>query len=178
MSYFFNDSDSRRPLSDNQLLVADSDNTIKVIVAVSNGNELKLGYELNTFVGIDLSGNELHGVIPVGIFCLQGVQYLNLSYNFLCGRFPAFEVMHSSVALDLSHNSLSGQVPDNVSSLHNLTLLNLSYNCFSGLISQQQGYGRFPGAFAGNPKLCVESTGRECGKDSDPAYPVKTFEKK
>ncbi|KAE8676376.1 hypothetical protein F3Y22_tig00111614pilonHSYRG00008 [Hibiscus syriacus] len=51
----------------------------------------------------------------------------------------SFNFKHSStVGIDLSNNLLQGSVPGN------------------------QGYRRFPGAFAGNPDLCVESSAEGC----------------
>lgn len=130
----------------------------------------------SSVVGIDLSDNLLHGEIPDGLFGLQGLEYLNLSYNFLDGEVPGLEKMLSLRALDLSHNSLSGQVPGNISILKGLTLLNLSYNSFSGIVPKKEGYRRFPGAFAGNPGLCLESSGGACSTASLPAVPGKSSE--
>jgi hypothetical protein len=149
---------------------------IKVSVVVSDSNESSFNYHLYSTVGIDLSNNLLHGEIPEGLFGLQGLEYLNLSHNFLDGQVPGLEKMRSLKALDLSHNSLSGQVPGNISSLQDLTLLNLSYNCFSGFVPKKQGYWRFQGAFAGNPDLCVENSSGRCDSASLPAAPGKTFQ--
>ncbi|CAN1324242.1 Receptor-like protein CLAVATA2 [Linum perenne] len=79
--------------------------------------------------------------------------------------------MWSLRALDLSHNTLSGQIPQNISKL---AVLDLSYNSFSGLVPKKESYKRFPGAFAGNPHLCVE----QCEGDDDarlPAMPWRSF---
>ncbi|KAI8029105.1 Receptor-like protein CLAVATA2 [Camellia lanceoleosa] len=150
---------------------------IKLSVVFSDVGELSFDYDLSSAVGIDLSDNSLYGEIPVSLFGLHGLEYLNLSYNFLDGQIPSsLEKMWSLRALDLSHNSLLGQIPENISSLGNLTLLNLSYNCFSGIVPMKQGYWRFPGAFAGNPDLCVESPGERCQTKSLPVVPGKTFE--
>jgi hypothetical protein len=134
----------------------------RVSVVGSDSNQLSFTYDLSSMFGIDLSNNLLHGEIPRGLFGLAGLEYLNLSYNFLNGQLPGLQKMQSLRAIDLSHNSLSGHIPGNISGLQDLTILNLSYNCFSGYVPQKQGYGRFPGAFAGNPDLCLESSSGIC----------------
>ncbi|GMP21783.1 hypothetical protein CsSME_00000070 [Camellia sinensis var. sinensis] len=175
ISLMFNNSNfSRTPT---QQLGTSQNLQMKLSVVVSDVDELSFDYDLSSAVGIDLSDNSLYGEIPVSLFGLHGLEYLNLSYNFLDGQIPSsLEKMWSLRALDLSHNSLLGQIPENISSLGNLTLLNLSYNCFSGIVPTKQGYWRFPGAFAGNPDLCVESPGERCQTKSLPVVPGKTFE--
>ncbi|KAG4925654.1 hypothetical protein JHK87_051194 [Glycine soja] len=143
-------------------LVAARKVQLRVSAVVSDSNQLSFTYDLSSMVGIDLSSNSLHGEIPRGLFGLAGLEYLNLSCNFLYGQLPGLQKMHSLKALDLSHNSLSGHIPGNISSLQDLSILNLSYNCFSGYVPQKQGYGRFPGAFAGNPDLCMETSSGVC----------------
>lgn len=173
----FNSSNFSRTTPFEQLPILQS-LQMKLSVVVSDINELGFDYLLSSAVGIDLSRNLLHGEIPVSLFGLHGLEYLNLSYNFLDGRVPtSLSNMSSLRALDLSHNSLSGQIPENISSLGNLTLLNLSYNCFSGILPKKQQYSRFPGAFAGNPDLCVEeSPGEVCQTKGLPTVPNKNFE--
>nr|POF14648.1 leucine-rich repeat receptor-like protein clavata2 [Quercus suber] len=144
---------------------------VRVSMVVTGSSQSSFDYHLSSTVGIDLSNNLLHGEIPQGLFALQGLEYLNLSHNFLDGHVPGLEKMSGLKALDLSHNSLSGQVPGNVSSLKDLTLLNLSYNSFSGFVPKKQGYWRFPGAFAGNPDLCVETSSGRCETESIPMLP-------
>eukprot|EP00268_Persea_americana_P009524 TRINITY_DN13814_c0_g1_i1.p1 TRINITY_DN13814_c0_g1~~TRINITY_DN13814_c0_g1_i1.p1 ORF type:complete len:188 (+),score=24.99 TRINITY_DN13814_c0_g1_i1:738-1301(+) len=123
--------------------------------------ELGFDYDLQSTVGIDLSRNSLRGEIPEGLFGLKGLEYLNLSYNFLAGEIPgSFEKMGSLRGLDLSHNSLSGEIPASLSGLRELEFLNLSYNSLSGSVPEKKGLWRFPGAFAGNPGLCVEGCER------------------
>ncbi|KAM0992489.1 hypothetical protein ACFX13_010894 [Malus domestica] len=148
----------------------------KVLIVVTGSSELSFNYVLSSMVGIDFSNNVLDGEVPGGLFGLRGLQYLNLSRNFLRGRVPDLEKMWSLRALDVSHNSLSGHIPENISSLQHLTLMDLSYNCFSGLVTKKQGYSRFPGAFVGNPDLCLESSDGGCDPASLPAVPGKAFE--
>ncbi|PSR98833.1 Leucine-rich repeat receptor-like protein [Actinidia chinensis var. chinensis] len=150
---------------------------MKLSVVISDIDELSFRYHLSSAVGIDLSDNLLRGEIPVSLFGLHGLEYLNLSNNFLDGEIPtSLNKMWSLRALDLSRNSLSGQIPENISCLGNLSVLNLSYNCFSGILPKRQGFWRFPGAFAGNPDLCVEYPSEGCEEKSPPAVPDKALE--
>ncbi|KAK9292114.1 hypothetical protein L1049_020072 [Liquidambar formosana] len=175
ISLKFNNGGEDDPIPTKEPLVAMRNPGIEVSVIVAGSNDLNFKFDLSSAVGIDLSDNLLDGEIPVGLFGLQGLEYLNLSYNSLDGQIPSLEKMRSLMALDLSHNLLSGQIPANISSLRHLTLLNLSYNGFTGLVPMKQGYWRFPGAFSGNPGLCVESSVEGCQTASLPAVPGKTF---
>ncbi|KAL0382552.1 UNVERIFIED_CONTAM: Receptor-like protein CLAVATA2 [Sesamum calycinum] len=153
-----------------------TDPDVQVSVTIADKTELIFNYNLSTIVGIDISDNSLQGEIPAGLFALQGLQYLNLSYNFLDGQIPVgLGKMWSLKVLDLSHNSFSGPIQENISSLGNLTILNLSYNCLSGIIPTRQGYWKFPGAFAGNPNLCLESSNDGCKGQGLPAVPGHSF---
>ncbi|KAF9593149.1 hypothetical protein IFM89_020445 [Coptis chinensis] len=149
----------------------DSPLHIRAVANVEN-RELRFEYYILSSVGIDLSGNFLSGEIPEGLFGLQGMEYLNLSYNSLVGQISTkLEKMRSLKTLDLSHNSLTGQIPANISGLQELLFLNLSYNCLSGFVPKNQRFWRFPGAFAGNPNLCVAFLGEGC---QTAKYPVGT----
>uniref|UniRef100_A0A6N2MW79 GDPGP1-like N-terminal domain-containing protein n=1 Tax=Salix viminalis TaxID=40686 RepID=A0A6N2MW79_SALVM len=171
----FNNGDVRR-LPAEPFLAIRNNIEIKISVLVVDNSELSFNYHLSSNAGIDLSDNLLHGEIPRGLFGLQGLEYLNLSYNSLDGQVPSLEKMQRLRALDLSHNSLSGQTPGNISRLKELVLLNFSYNSLSGFVPWKEGYGRFPGAFVGNPDLCVESRRVKCDSGSLPTVPGKSFE--
>lgn len=148
---------------------------LKISVVVADSNQSSFKYILSSIVGIDLSHNLLHGEIPKGLFGLAGLEYLNLSDNFLDGQVPSLLKLQSLRALDLSHNYLSGQIPGNISSLQDLTFLNFSYNRFSGYVPKKQGYGKFTGAFDGNPDLCLESSTEKCDKSRNTSTRGKSF---
>ncbi|KAI3440843.1 uncharacterized protein J3R85_003079 [Psidium guajava] len=101
---------------------------------------------------MDFSGNNFSGITPDSNFNLS-LYYNNRGF----ARQP-------------------GHLLENVSGLEDLSVLDLSYNCFSGYISKKEGHWRFPGAFAGNPNLCVESSTEVCGQDTVPVEPGKTFQ--
>ncbi|MQM03500.1 hypothetical protein Taro_036281, partial [Colocasia esculenta] len=75
-----------------------------------SGRELVLSYDVLSPVGIDVSHNVLQGKIPDWLIGLGGLEYLNLSHNYLVGEIPtgSLQRMGSLRVLDLSHNSLSG----------------------------------------------------------------------
>ena len=87
-------------------------------------------------VHLDLSENQLSGVVPFEIGNLERLRMLLLNGNGLSGLLPADagrsgRAGHDNLAvLDLKGNSFSGEVPDLLSS--NLRHLDLSYNRLSG----------------------------------------------
>jgi hypothetical protein len=106
---------------------------------------------------IDLSDNNLTGVIPEGLVALTGLVNLNLSYNHVTGGIP-IEIgnMKSLESLDLRMNNLSGTIPKSMSCLNFLEVLNLSFNDLSGIIptgNQLQSLDD-PSIYMGNPYLC------------------------
>ncbi|GKV47902.1 hypothetical protein SLEP1_g54752 [Rubroshorea leprosula] len=120
---------------------------------------------LKTLKIIDLSSNNLTGVIPVHISVLFELVELNLSRNQLTGSIPSdIGQMRQLESLDLSLNQLSGHLPGSMSQLNFLSILNLSYNNFSGRIplsTQMQSFDAY--SFVGNPALC--------GLPLTPTYP-------
>ncbi|XP_065880920.1 MDIS1-interacting receptor like kinase 2-like [Euphorbia lathyris] len=108
---------------------------------------------------MDLSYNELYGIIPPQIRLLTQLIYLDLSFNPLSGKIPAeigllknlntlvlienqlngsipSEICHlkSLEDLVLSRNNLVGSIPACLGNLTNLSLLYLSKNSLSGFI--------------------------------------------
>ncbi|KAF3954704.1 hypothetical protein CMV_019981 [Castanea mollissima] len=103
---------------------------------VIKGKDLEYSTTLQLVKIIDLSNNNLSGVIPEEVTHLKGLQSLNLSFNILTGRIP--EKIGDLVlveSIDFSSNQLFGQIPQSMSSLTFLSQLNLSNNNLIGRIS-------------------------------------------
>lgn len=91
--------------------------------------------ELGSLVALNLSRNMLHGVIPVNFSKIKDLKSLSLSSNNLTGPIPtSFGKLKSLEVLELFSNSLSGQIPEDLVSLRNLTVLLLNNNKLSGPI--------------------------------------------
>ncbi|KAL5826549.1 hypothetical protein ACOSQ3_018395 [Xanthoceras sorbifolium] len=130
---------------------------------------------------IDLSDNGFSsGIELIGEGAQTGIQYLNLSHNFLEGRLPiSIGRLKSLRSLDVSCNKLGSVLPDalaNESSLETLKLqenrftgkipneflklrklkdLNLSDNLLEGEIPAGKPLSEFPvSSFSGNTGLC------------------------
>lgn len=116
-----------------------------------NGYSSILG--LLTF--LDISGNNLSGLIPSEITQLVELRMLNLSSNRLTGNIP--EKMGNMAileSLDLSSNQLDGTIPLTMSRLSFLSWLNVSYNNLTGRIPSSTQLQSFKdSSFIGN-KLC------------------------
>ncbi|PHT48835.1 hypothetical protein CQW23_13043 [Capsicum baccatum] len=88
-------------------------------------------YSYNT--GFDASSNALTGKIPEKIGLLNGIPFLNLSHNNLFGLIlKTIGEMISLESLDLSYNHFTGEIPVTLTRLNFLAYLNLSYNNLSG----------------------------------------------
>ncbi|XP_002984543.2 leucine-rich repeat receptor protein kinase EMS1 [Selaginella moellendorffii] len=111
---------------------------------------------LNT---LDLSDNQLTGVIPSQIGQLNILAKLNLANNRLGGAIPESlaNCTYLSV-LDLHKNALTGQIPVSLGSLQRLNSFDVSYNDLSGpipyaLANTSAGIRFNASAFAGNKHL-------------------------
>ncbi|KAL2921290.1 Receptor-like protein EIX2 [Bienertia sinuspersici] len=105
---------------------------------------------------IDISNNELKGLIPAGISSLTGLVFLNLSNNDLSGSIPSrIGQLTSLEFLDLSNNHLSGDIPTSLSQVTTLGILDLANNNLSGKIpvgTQLQSFDS--SSYMSNPGLC------------------------
>uniref|UniRef100_A0A0D3HN36 Leucine-rich repeat-containing N-terminal plant-type domain-containing protein n=1 Tax=Oryza barthii TaxID=65489 RepID=A0A0D3HN36_9ORYZ len=91
---------------------------------VTKHQELYYGYTRFPIGSIDLSSNQLSGVLPEGIASLDALRNLNLSWNHLSGRIPdKLGIIKLLESLDLSRNMFSGEIPQSLSNLTSLSLL-------------------------------------------------------
>ncbi|XP_022725249.1 LRR receptor-like serine/threonine-protein kinase RPK2 [Durio zibethinus] len=91
--------------------------------------------DLKSLVFLDLSGNKFRGPIPEGLHQLKHLKHLSLASNNLTGAIPSsFGQFRSLEVLELSSNSLSGEIPRGLVNLRNLTSLQLNNNKLSGEI--------------------------------------------
>ncbi|XP_019093282.1 PREDICTED: probable LRR receptor-like serine/threonine-protein kinase At4g36180 [Camelina sativa] len=119
---------------------------------------------LDYMYGMDMSSNQLHGVIPAELGDLTKLRVMNLSRNFLSSSIPSsFSNLKDIESLDLSHNMLQGIIPHQLTSLSSLVVLDVSYNNLSGIIPQGMQFNTFSkNSYLGNPLLCGPPTKRSC----------------
>ncbi|KAF8024663.1 hypothetical protein BT93_F1747 [Corymbia citriodora subsp. variegata] len=115
------------------------------------------GNILRLMSGIDLSQNNLTGIIPPEFGYFNKLQALNLSHNHLTGSIPeTFSNLKSIESLDLSYNSLTGLMPPQLTELYALSYFSVAHNNLSGRTPEPKSqFGTFGEAsYEGNPLLC------------------------
>ncbi|XLS69975.1 hypothetical protein HN51_026840 [Arachis hypogaea] len=119
---------------------------------------------------IDLSSNNLSGLVSSELFVFIGLQSLNLSHNqFMRVILQDIGNLAQLESLDLSNNLFSRQNPQSMFGLSFLGDLNLSCNNFEGKISsetQLQGFSNL--SYMGNPKLYGPPLTKICPQDEKP----------
>ncbi|KAJ9555533.1 hypothetical protein OSB04_010147 [Centaurea solstitialis] len=120
------------------------------------GNERELTSTLRFLTSIDLSSNNLTGLIPNELTDLHELLVLNLSKNALLGEIPRkIGEMKKLVTLDLSGNNFSGRIPSSMSQMTSLSFLDISHNKLSGRIPSNTQLQSFePSKYIGNAGLC------------------------
>ncbi|CAH2060664.1 unnamed protein product [Thlaspi arvense] len=89
---------------------------------------------------LDLSGNKISGVVPLGLMTLPKLMDLDLSENEITGAIPIeFSSCKNLVNLDMSDNNLTGEIPSSFSDFPVLSNLDLSCNRLSGEIPKNLG---------------------------------------
>ncbi|KAG2690017.1 hypothetical protein I3760_09G167900, partial [Carya illinoinensis] len=131
------------------------------------GREFVFKNSLGLVKMIDLSNNKLHGEIPEGITNLTELIALNLSRNNLSGLITQkIGLLKILQILDLSRNQLYGEIPMSISNLSFLSHLDLSANNLSGKIpTGTQIQSLDASIFLGNPKLCGSPLPNKCIDD-------------
>ncbi|XP_059627273.1 receptor-like protein EIX1 [Cornus florida] len=90
---------------------------------------------LNSLAYLHLSYNQLEGGIPKSIGNCTSLQTLNLGWNQL-SSLPDLTRLSSLRVLDLSNNRLTGSLPKNIGQLFMLEILDVSSNSLQGTISE------------------------------------------
>lgn len=105
---------------------------------------------------LELSMNNISGILPQSISNCQNLVHLDLANNNLSGEIPVELASLPGISVvDLSHNIFSGSIPAEFGSSSTLQLLNVSFNDLSGLIPfEKNSKVMDSSAFWGNPKLC------------------------
>ncbi|XP_027171542.1 LRR receptor-like serine/threonine-protein kinase FLS2 [Coffea eugenioides] len=105
---------------------------------------LVTGYSDSDYAG-DVDGNSLSGSLSSSICArLQGLSWLDLSHNELSGMIPASLSKCSKLrVLGLSYNNFSGVMPEEVGNLTALQQLYLGHNDLEDSGNQQQSAFRF-----------------------------------
>ncbi|CAN6247145.1 unnamed protein product [Urochloa humidicola] len=126
---------------------------------------------------LDLSHNNLTGVIPQEIVQLKSLEKLNLSFNGFLGEIPQqLSKLTNLQILDLSSNHLKGAIPLVLNNLHFLSEFNVSHNDLEGPVPNGGQLSTFPSSsFDGNPKLCGIMVAKLCGSaEAPPAFVPST----
>ncbi|KAK8587649.1 hypothetical protein V6N12_022133 [Hibiscus sabdariffa] len=97
---------------------------------------LNLTQACSSLVELDLSYNNLSGLIPSSFGSCSSLESFDVSSNNFTGKIPIeiFRNMSSLKELGLAFNYFSGPLPESLSTLSNLEVLDLSSNNFSGSI--------------------------------------------
>ncbi|XP_074576116.1 receptor-like protein EIX2 [Curcuma longa] len=134
------------------------------LVIIAKDSLLFFTTTLSLVTSIDLSSNNLSGVIPEELTNLHGLRFLNLSFNYFSGQIPEkIGLMSQLESLDFSKNNLSGRIPSSISALTFLTALNLSYNNLVGKIPVGPQLQTFTDlSYVQNPGLCGEPLETKC----------------
>ncbi|KAG6492882.1 hypothetical protein ZIOFF_047852 [Zingiber officinale] len=138
------------------------------LIIFAKDSSLNFTTTLSFVKSIDLSYNNLSGMIPKELTNLNGLRYLNLSFNYFSGQIPErIGLMDQLESLDLSKNNLSGKIPSSISALTFLTVLNLSYNNLVGKIPVGPQLQTFTNlSYIENPELCGEPLEIKCLEDN------------
>ncbi|KAL2334695.1 hypothetical protein Fmac_015908 [Flemingia macrophylla] len=134
----------------------------------TKGRDAEYKSILGLVTNVDLSNNNLFGIIPREIIDLDGLIYLNLSHNQLYGEIPpSIGNMRLLESIDISRNQISGEIPSTISNLSFLNRLDMSHNHLKGKIPTGTQIQSFEASdFAGN-NLCGPPLPTNCDSNQN-----------
>ncbi|KAF6144841.1 hypothetical protein GIB67_024981 [Kingdonia uniflora] len=117
-----------------------SSENLQYLLLASNKFEgeipLRLAGDCSALVDLDLSMNDLYGMVPKSLGSCALLESINLSTNNFTGAIPieTLLAMTKLKKLVLSYNQFGGGLPETLSKLANLEMLELSSNNITGSI--------------------------------------------
>ncbi|KAJ4745624.1 Leucine-rich repeat receptor-like protein kinase family protein [Rhynchospora pubera] len=114
---------------------------------------------------LQMGSNYFTGAIPPEIGKIRNLQIaLNLSCNQLQGVLPReLGKLDKLVSLDLSNNQISGTIPQEIKGMMSLIEVNFSNNMLTGSIPSFGPFQKSPQtSFIGNSELCGDPLGSAC----------------
>ncbi|KAL0845195.1 hypothetical protein Bca101_018441 [Brassica carinata] len=126
---------------------------------ISGVVQVELMTTCTELMDLDISHNEITGVIPSELSSCKNLVNLDMSHNSLTGEIPSsfsdFPVLSD---LDLSCNQLSGEIPKNLGNIDSLVQVNISHNHLHGSLPLTGAFLAINAtAVAGNNNLCGEN---------------------